>query len=214
MRFIKRHKWLTAAAAIFLFPVLFFGGVVVITGMQCCQDGGGAEITAAADQRPSENEIARAASPDLITLHSVPLRCPLVKGLGCGSESKAIMTRLDASSEVAGTWLDHAGTRLAVLWKEQTGVNARAATVALAFHGDAAAKMLVGNERDAALRDFLMGKGWYRTTALDQLSGAVADLVASRWVTKITAIVPLPQKMRDSLHCALSDRMRRRFVEN
>lgn len=83
--------------------ILTFVGVVVVTGYQCCNSSADGELAAAADRRPSENQAALAAAPERISLYSVPLRCPLVKGLGCGSESKPIMTRLDADSFVAGT---------------------------------------------------------------------------------------------------------------
>jgi len=45
------------------------------------------------------------------------------------------------------------------------------------------------------------------------LSGLEVDIVASRWVAKITAMIPLPKSFRESLHCQLSEGRRRRFVE-
>jgi hypothetical protein len=137
-----------------------------------------------------------------------------VNGLGCGSEAKSIMARLDGHPAVAGAWLNHAGTRLALLWKEGADIDERPAIIRAAFGTSAVPTLLSGEERDAVLHDFLSGSGWYPTSALHELSAEEADIVATRWVGKITRIVPLPEKMRDALHCTLSDRMRRRFVED
>lgn len=204
---------------LFIFPlivvglILAFAGVVVVTGYQCCHSSADGQSAALADRRPSENEAAVAAGPERISLYSVPLRCPLVNGLGCGSESKPILTRLDRDSSVAGTWLNHAGVTLAVFWQDGMDTTRRSQAVTAAFQNYPAPDELAGDARDLALKDFLSGVAWYRTAALDELSRQEADIVASRWVEKITAIVPLPKGARESLHCKLSDKMRRRFVK-
>jgi hypothetical protein len=205
-------KKLLIFALVLVGLVLTFVGVVVVAGYQCCSSAADGQLAALADRRPSENQAAVAAGPEHISLYSVPLRCPLVKGLGCGSESKPIMARLDADSSVAGTWLHHAGATLAVFWKDGTDATKRWEVVTAAFRDYSAANELSDDARDVALKDFLTGVAWYRTTALDELSGLEADIVASRWVDKITAIIPLPKSFRESLHCQLSERMRRRFV--
>ena len=193
--------------------ILAFVGVIAVTGYQCCNSAADGQLAALADRRPSENEAAVAAGPERISLYSVPLRCPLVKGLGCGSESKPILTKLDGDSSVAGTWLNHAGITLAVFWKDGTDAAKRSEAVTSAFQDYPAPTELLGDSRDLALKDFLSGVAWYRAAALDELSGQEADIVASRWVDKITAIIPLPKSARESLHCQLSERMRRRFVK-
>lgn len=206
-----KNKWRTFALVL-VGIILAFVGVVVITGVQCCNSSAEGESATLIDRRPSGNEAAVAAAPDRLSLYPVPLRCPLVTGLGCGSESKPIMTKLDGHSAVAGAWLNHAGTTLAVLWNEGTDATQRSEAVASAFQNHAAQNELSGDTRDLALKDFLSGVAWYRTAALDELSGQEADIVATRWVGKITAIIPLPQKMREALRCKLSEEMRCRFV--
>jgi hypothetical protein len=206
-----KNKWRTFALVL-VGIILAFVGVVVITGVQCCNSSADGASAALADRRPSGNEAAVAAGPERISLYSVPLRCPLVNGLGCGSESKPIMTKLDDHSAVAGAWLNHAGTALAVFWKEGTDATQRSEAVSSSFQNHAAPSELSGATRDVALKDFLSGVAWYRTAALDALSGQEADIVATRWVGKITAIIPLPQKVREALRCKLSEEMRCRFV--
>lgn len=206
-----KNKWRLLALVCGLTAVVLVG-VVAVTGVQCCSSSANNTSFSGGDRTPSHNELATAASPDNIGVYSVPLRCPLVSGLGCGSESKPIMTRLDTHSAVAGTWLNHAGTILTVLWKDGTDAKQRSQAVASAFQGYRAPSQLSDDDREVAMRDFLSGVGWYRTAALDELSGQEADIVATRWVGKITAIIPLPKKMREMLHCKLSEKMRSRFV--
>ena len=83
-------KKLRIFALVLVGLVLTFVGVVVVAGYQCCRSATDGQLTALADRRPSENQAAVAAGSEHISLYSVPLRCPLVKGLGCGSESKPI----------------------------------------------------------------------------------------------------------------------------
>ena len=210
-----RNKWRRIALILAGLIVVFvaFVGVVVVTGYQCANSEADGELAALTDRRPSENQAAVAAGAERISLYSVPLRCPLVTGLGCGSESKPIMTQLDTDASVAGTWLNHAGGTLAIFWKDGIETNQRAEVVATAFKDQPTPSELTGDARDVALKDFSSGVAWYRTAALDELSGQEADIVASRWVDKISAVVPMAQKAREALHCQLSDRMRRRFVE-
>jgi hypothetical protein len=206
-----KNKWRTFALVL-VGIISAFVGVVVITGVQCCNSSADGAFATLADRRPSGNEAAVAAGPERVGVYSVPLRCPLVTGLGCGSESKPIMTKLDGHSAVAGTWLNHAGTTLAVFWKEATDTTQRSEAIAFAFQNHIAPSELSGENHDLALKDFLSGVGWYRTAALDELSGEEADIVATRWVDKITAIIPLPQRVRETLRCKISEQMRSRFV--
>ena len=206
-----KNKW-RRFALVLLGIISVVIGVVVITGVQCCNSSAESAFTTLTDRRPSGNEAAVAAAPERIAVYSVPLRCPLVTGLGCGSASKPIMTTLDRHPAVSGTWLNHAGTTLAVFWKEGTDTTQHSEAIAAAFQDHAAPNELSGENRDVALKDFLSGVAWYRTAALDELSGEEADIVAARWVAKITAIIPLPQRVREALRCKISEEMRSRFV--
>jgi len=76
-----RNKWRTIALILGGLIVVFvaFVGVVVVTGYQCANSGADGELAALTDRRPSENQAAVAAGAELISLYSVPLRCPLVQ---------------------------------------------------------------------------------------------------------------------------------------
>jgi hypothetical protein len=186
--------------------------VVVVAGYQCCNSAADGEAARLADRTPSRNEAAVAAGPDRVALYSVSLRCPLVSSLGCGSESKPIMKKLEAQPGVEGTWLNHSGTSLAVLWKADTDTGQRSQAISAAFQDRDLPGELSGESRDRALRDFMSGIAWYRADAVDELSGQEADAVAKRWVEKISAVVPMPERARGALRRKLSDEMRCRFV--
>src|SRR6476659_4950219 len=89
-----KNKWRTLAL-ILIGLIATLGVVITIAGYRCCHSPADGAASALTDQRPSANEAALTASPARIGLYDVPLRCPLVTRLGCGSESKPIMTRLD-----------------------------------------------------------------------------------------------------------------------
>ena len=193
-------------------PTVFFGAVVAITGLQCSRTANESDASTVRSRRSSENEAARVAPPNAIGLYAVPLRCQLVSRLGCGSEAKPIMKRIQDNSDVAGLWLNHSGTALAVHWKGQVNSDQRVNIITSAFGDSSGIKQLDDEERDALFKDFLSGTGWYSLNSIDELSTEEADTVATAWVKRITAIIPLPERARDSLHCALAEGMRRKFV--
>ena len=205
-------KKLFIVGLIFSVLVLMLVSLVVITGVQCCNTAADGSAAAAEDRRPSGNEAALAADAERISVYSVPLRCPLVTNLGCGSESKPIMTKLDSDPAVEGVWLNHAGTTLAVLWKAGTNATERSQAIASALQNPADTKELSGDARASSLKNFLSGVAWYRTVALDELSGQEADIVAARWVNNIARVIPLPHRAREAVRRRLSDEMRCRFV--
>jgi hypothetical protein len=205
-------KKLLVLASIVAVAVLGFGALFAITGYQCCNSAADGTTLAATDRRPSANEAALAAPSERVGFYAVELRCPLVRGLGCGSDSKPIMKKLEANSAVAGTWLNHAGTTLAVFWNDGVDAARRSDTVSEAFQDQERPKELSSEARARAFSDFRSGVAWYRAAAIDELSGQEADAVAARWVDKMNAVVPMPKKFKDALRARLSDEMRCRFV--
>ena len=206
-------KTLLVLTSIVAVAVLGFGGLFALTGYQCCHSAADGTTLAAVDRRPSANEAALAAPQEQVAFYAVELRCPLVRGLGCGSDSKPIMKKLEANPAVASTWLNHAGTILAVFWSDGVDAARRSDTISQTFQDQERPKELSADARDAALNDFSSGVAWYRTSAIDELSGQEADAVAARWVDKMNAVVPMPKKFKDALRARLSDEMRCRFVD-
>jgi hypothetical protein len=209
-----KSKWRAVAFIVAALILLSVGvlAIVAFTGYQCCNSEADGEAARLADRTPSVNQAALAAGPQRISIYSVSLRCPLVSSLGCGSEAKPIMKALQNQPMVEGTWLNHAGTSLAVLWSAGTDSAGQLQSLSAAFQDHQMPGELSGDAREVALRDFFSGVAWYRPDAIDQLSAQEADVVARRWVAKITSIIPMPERVRAALRQKLSDEMRCRFV--
>lgn len=210
-RMKKKLLVLTSIVVVLLFG---FGTLFAITGYQCWSSAADGAALAAADRRPSANESALSVPPERVAFYDVERRCPLVRGLGCGSDSKPIMKQLDANAAVAGTWLNHAGTILAVLWNDGIDAARRSDTISEAFQDHERPKELSADTREAAFSDFRSGVAWYRAAAVDELSRQEADTVAARWVDKMSAVVPMPKKFKEALRASLSDQMHCRFVND
>lgn len=124
------------------------------------------------------------------------------------------MKQLDANSAVAGTWLNHAGTTLAVLWSDGSDATRRLEAVSSAFAAHEQPSELLGRFRETTFEDFRSGVAWYRVAALDELSAQEADAVAARWVNQMNAVMPMPKRIKDALRTRLSDEMRCHFVND
>jgi hypothetical protein len=207
-------KTLLALAGLVALMVVAFGTLFAITGYQCCNTAAEHGALSSADHHPAGNESALDAPSDHLSFYAVELRCPLVRGLGCGTDSKPIMKSLDAEAAVAGTWLNHSGTTLAVLWNDGVEPGQRAELLARAFRDHDRPAELSGQSRESAFTDFRSGVAWYRAAAIDELSAQEADAIAVRWVDKMNAVMPMPRKFKEAMRARLSDEMRCRFVND
>ena len=160
----------------------------------------------AASERPAPVVLER------ITIYSVPLRCPLVDGLGCGSAAKPVLSELEREPTVAEAWLDHSGTRLALVWKKDAGESKRAEVVATVSKSTKLNE-LSGAARETALKDIQSGPRWYRAQDVDELSREEAESVTRRLLDSIDAAEPLPKDKRDALWASFTDTLKRRFIQ-
>jgi hypothetical protein len=151
------------------------------------------------------------AQADRITVYSVPLRCPLVDGLGCGSAAKPVLSELEQKPGVAEAWLDHSGTKLALVWKENTGASKRAKVIA-AVSETTKLNELSSSAREIALKEIPPGPRWYRARDVDELSREEAESVTRRLLDSMNAAEPLPKEKRDLLWTSFTDTLKRRFI--
>lgn len=161
---------------------------------------------------PRPNEV-RSVNADGISFYAVPLRCPLVAGLGCGSAAKPRMEELERDPAVAEVWLNHAGTILAISWESGLDGAVKARAMRAAAEDNPAVNELSKAAREAALRDFQSGAKWYRPGEVDQLSSEEAAAVATRLVNRVAAKVPLAPKNSDALRTGLAEAFERTFVK-
>jgi MerT mercuric transport protein len=127
-----------------------------------------------------------------VSLYAVPLVCPVAPQIGCGSHAKPILLALERQPGVAQAWLNHSGTRLAVVWKPDATPAKRA--FALDFirtREGLDMRELSGSQRQATLQGFRSGRGWLRGAAVDGLSREEAGVMAARLVRRIQARVSL-----------------------
>jgi mercuric ion transport protein len=149
---------------------------------------------------------------DQIGFYQVPLGCPLVAGLGCGSAAKPIMKKLESNPAVAKVSLDHSGTILALEWKTNPSKAKRERILADAFQNDAVVNELLGGTREEALTNFNSGAKWYGTNELDELSTQEADAVATQLLDRVSAEVSLTQENRETLRGRFAELFKRSFI--
>jgi hypothetical protein len=146
-------------------------------------------------------------SADRVSVFKAPLVCPAAPQIGCGSASKPILLDLEKQTGVAEAWLNRAGTIIAVVWKPDA--NAEAHTKVATGLKDDRVVELEGTAHDAAVKDFLSGKGWYHAAEVDRLSEEEANIIARRLVRWVQAKSSLPKDKAEGLQRAFSERLRK-----
>ncbi len=158
------------------------------------------------------SERPASVAQERITIYSVPLRCPLVDGLGCGSMAKPVLSELEREPSVAEAWIDHSGTKLALVWKKDEGASKRAEVVE-AVSKTTKLNELSGAERESAIKEIQSGPRWYRARDVDELSREEAESVTQRLLDNIDAAEPLPKDKRDLLSANFTKTLKRRFIQ-
>lgn len=109
--------------------------------------------------------------------------------------------------------MNSAGTILAVVGTEQSNRRTRAKAVQAAMDKrNVKVTELKGGARKTVLKEFLSGKGWYRSGEVDQLSEKEADIISERLVRRVGAQVTLSGEKAKALKAALSQQFRRGFI--
>ncbi len=130
------------------------------------------------------------ASSARLSFFEVPLVCGAVEGLGCGSAAKPILKELERDSRVADARINHAGTILAVTWKDPK-VRSDAAVESAFDKHHLAAGSLRGRDREKALAEF-RPQEWYGAADVDRLSQHEARVLAGRIVNRTKSRLDLP----------------------
>ena len=156
-------------------------------------------------------EGAAHVTPDRISVFKVPLVCPAAPQIGCGSASKPILLDLEKQPGVLEAWLNHAGTRIAIVWKPDAGAETRR-KAATDLQEDRATE-LDGKLRDETVGDFLSGRGWYRGADVDRLSEEEASIIAARLVKRVQTKGKLPKDKAERLRQVLTDSFRKVFTQ-
>lgn len=129
-------------------------------------------------------------SSALVSFFEVPLTCGAAEDLGCGSAAKPILQELDRNSRIAAVRINHAGTVLAVEWK-QPKLRSDGAVEELFEKHHLAAAVLRGGEREKAEAEF-RSEEWYGAEDVDRLSEHEARVIAGRLVNRARSRLELP----------------------
>jgi hypothetical protein len=154
---------------------------------------------------------ARSVSPDgakisanQVGFYEVPLACPAARGLGCGSAAKPVLQTLEKKSSIKEAWLDHSGTRLAILWKKEAKGDSLAADIqSVADDRAITLHEITGEQRDEMLTSFASRKGWYRGSEVDRLSEEEAVVIVDRLLRRAIMQEPTIGGKIESLKPAL-----------
>jgi len=143
---------------------------------------------------------ARTTDPNRVSLYEVPLVCPAVPQIGCGSASKPLLLELEHSDVVSEAWLNRAGTIMAIVWSEQSKPRQRSKTLKnILKEKEIDAQELAGDARQRTLKDFQSGTAWYRGADVDRLSEEEAGIMAGRLIRKIRTVVTLTEQNSNAM---------------
>lgn len=148
-----------------------------------------------------------------VSFYSVGLVCKSAPKIGCGSKAKPVLLSLTSSPRISGAWLNEAGTRLAITWKDDgKALTLEQLDAVIESHG--VALQTISNERDELLATFSNGSGWYDASEVGQLSEQEAGIIASRLVQRLSARAALSTEQSEQLRAALEQRFNERFSKN
>jgi hypothetical protein len=139
--------------------------------------------------------------------------CHAAPQIGCGSASKPLLLELENSPAVSEAWLNRAGTIMAVVWSAQSraGEHSEALKTVLAVR-DITALELTGTSRKKALKDFRVGRGWYRGADVDRLSEEEAGIIAAKWVGGIRENVSLTDEKVQALQQGFTGALKQKLI--
>ncbi|MGH9389066.1 MAG: heavy-metal-associated domain-containing protein, partial [Vicinamibacteria bacterium] len=142
--------------------------------------------------------------PERVSFFEVPLACRAAEGLGCGSLARPLLTELEGNPMVSEARINHAGTVLAVAWKDPASSGQGGAVVEAAFEKrNLEVAVLRGAERQKALEEF-GAERWYRADDVVRLSEQEAQVIASRLVGRVENRLGLPPERIAALKTDLS----------
>ena len=145
-----------------------------------------------------------------ITFYQTNLVCAAATDIGCGTRAKPMLAAFVEHPDVEEAWLNHAGTIIAVVWKE--GAQSKH-EVANAVFGEWEQPflMLQGDKKAEQLDDFANGK-WYKGNEVDQLSLIEAERIAGQLTTWLESELELSEEKSKQIHSAFEEYVAGEFM--
>lgn len=139
----------------------------------------------------TQTSTSRDISSDQVSFYRVPLACPAVRNLGCGSAAKPVLLALEKKDTIQEAWLDHPGTTLAIVWKKDVDSSRRPAELqSISDEHGISLHELRGAQREQDFKSFDSRQGWYRGAEVDRLSEEEAMAIVNRLVRRAEAKAP------------------------
>ena len=156
--------------------------------------------------------ISRDIASDQVSFYRVPLACPAVRNLGCGSAAKPVLLALEKKGTIGEAWLDHPGTTVAIVWKKDVDATRRGAELqSISDDHGISLHELKGAQREQDLKSFESGQGWYRGAEVDRLSEeeamAIVDRLIHRAEAKAPTIAGKAEKLKVDIGQVVRERM-------
>lgn len=143
---------------------------------------------------------------DNISFYKVPLVCKAASHIGCGSRSKPILLDLEKSEDIKEAWLNRQGTVIAVVWYENSTLEARKDVVTEVFATNKVnASELMLDDYSTNLASFSSKKGWYKGSDVNALSKEEAGIFADKLMVSIKNNAPLNDTDEASLKKDIQD---------
>ena len=161
----------------------------------------------------TQTPIGRNISSDQLSFYLVPLACPAVRNLGCGSAAKPVLLALEKKDTIGEAWLDHPGTTLAIVWKKDVDSTRRAAELqSISDDHGISLHELRGAEREEDLKSFESRQVWYRGAEVNRLSEEEAMAIFDRLIRRAEAKAPTIREKAEKLKVDIGQVIRERLT--
>ena len=161
----------------------------------------------------TQSSTGQDTSSDQVSFYRVPLACPAVRNLGCGSAAKPVLLTLEKKNTIREAWLDHPGTTLAIVWKKDVDSSRRTAELqSISDEHGISLHELRGAQREQDLKSFDSRQGWYRGAEVDRLSEEEAMAIVDRLVRRAEAKAPTIAGKAEKLKVDIGQVIRERLT--
>lgn len=155
-------------------------------------------------------------TPDRIDFYPVSLECRAAPAIGCGCRAKPVLAQLESEPSVSEARLHRSGTTLAVVWASSTDAAIKTELVGAALEKEnfVAGAPLENAKREALLEDFSSSVNWYRADTVDRLSKEEAEIIAARFIRRMSATAALTPERAQALERSIAEACVRVLVED
>jgi len=110
-------------------------------------------------------------NPDNIAFYDVPFACSVKPVLGFGAAAEPVLLDLANNEEVEAAWMNHQGTLIALIWKENTSKIKKQEILKFAFKAwDMIPDLIDDEQKEKLVLSFKSDEGWHKEGEVDQLS--------------------------------------------